>query len=298
MRVNMDSSIATDPAFRLVAEDLGVDRKAIIGACYLVWLACYERRSKRLSKREANAVAELERFAEVMIEHGLALDPGDGGVEFRGVEKRIAFLKSQAERGAKGGTSRGKNDSSKRLANAKQTLAGKNTTAQAYSPSPSPSPSPDRSLSVATPGGASTEPEKKKRGPSGNPPPHWACEAAEALVETVRAHWPAEPVLRKEGTTAVWARELDRLSRIDKAGEVEIRESVAWLAEHGADEFVPEVRSAKALREKWGRVQSARMRSERPIRAVRDAEAVAAAWDRAAENEALWRANRAKGGGQ
>jgi len=114
----MDSSIATEPAFKLVARTLGVDWKTVVGSCYLVWLACYERRSERLRVVEADLAAELDGFSRAMIDEDLAVADGDAHVVFRGVRRRIEFLVAQAERGSKGGKRKGVSIRSARQANA------------------------------------------------------------------------------------------------------------------------------------------------------------------------------------
>lgn len=119
MRVNMDSSVASDPRFKLVAAALGVKWTEVVGSSFLLWLACYERRSERLRKVEADVAAELSGFADALVAEGLADDCGDGTIVVHGVTERIEFLKRQAERGAKGGKSKKKPGAQ---ANAKQTL--------------------------------------------------------------------------------------------------------------------------------------------------------------------------------
>ena len=120
MRVNMDSSIATDPRFRLLARDLGRPLTEIVGALFFCWLACYERRSERLTIREADACAEIDGFAAAIASASLADIEGDE-VVFHGVTERIAFLVQQAKRGAKGGRKgKGKPKHRRPIANAKQ----------------------------------------------------------------------------------------------------------------------------------------------------------------------------------
>lgn len=148
----MDSSIVSDPRFKLVGMSLGIRHAEVIGCCYLLWLACYERRSERLSIRLANACADLSGFAEALIAEELCTDCGDGTMIVHGVEERIAFLKKQAERGAKGGKSKKK---AKTEANAKQTLVQplkqNAQTAKAYTLTPSLTPSltPDKESKCA-----------------------------------------------------------------------------------------------------------------------------------------------------
>lgn len=132
----MDSSIATDPRFKLLAVDLGWSLRELAGTCFFVWLACYERRSDRLSVRQANACAENERFSEAIVAAGLAHLVGETDIVFHGAAERIKFLKKQAERGRKGGAARG----SRRQPNAKQTLSVKGSERSANSLAPDLSP--------------------------------------------------------------------------------------------------------------------------------------------------------------
>ena len=150
----MDSSIVSDPAFKLVARSLGVHPREIYGACFLLWLACYERRSECLSKAEADACADLEHFAQALVDAQLATEDGDN-IIVHGVVKRIQFLNKQREKGAAGGKkSRAKSapskpvskGSSKPEANAKQMLTQEPAPAQAYTPSPAPTQSPTPAL--------------------------------------------------------------------------------------------------------------------------------------------------------
>lgn len=133
MRVNMDSSIVSDPRFKLVGQSLGIRHSEVIGCCYLLWLSCYERRSERYSIRLANACVDLSGFAEALIEEELCTDHGDGTMTVHGVEERIAFLKRQAEKGAKGGKAKKKKaDAKKPEANAKPALSKRLSSTQAY----------------------------------------------------------------------------------------------------------------------------------------------------------------------
>ena len=123
MRVNMDSSIATDPRFKLLASDLGISRNELVGALFYVWLACYERRSERLSKRLADASAEIDGFANALVEAELADDDGDA-ILVHGATERIQFLLSQAEKGRIGGQKgKGKRKVKSPKANAKHMLS-------------------------------------------------------------------------------------------------------------------------------------------------------------------------------
>lgn len=102
MRVNMDSSMVGDPRFRIIARKLNVSIREVFGACFLLWLACYERRSERLKPIEANASTDLDGFLEALIEVGLA-HADDEWICIHGVRDRIRFLFAQAKKGKKGG---------------------------------------------------------------------------------------------------------------------------------------------------------------------------------------------------
>jgi uncharacterized phage protein (TIGR02220 family) len=144
MRVNMDSSIVSDPRFKLVGMSLGIRHAEVIGCCYLLWLSCYERRSERYSIRLANACVDLSGFAEALIAEDLCTDHGDGTMTVHGVEERIAFLKRQAEKGAKGGKAKKKKADAKKLeANAKPALSKGLSSTQAYTLTPALTPALD-----------------------------------------------------------------------------------------------------------------------------------------------------------
>jgi hypothetical protein len=157
MRVNMDSSIASDPRFKMLGKALGVTWREVIGSCFLVWLASYERRSERFSELEADTAAEIDGFAQALCDVGLAHADG-AQIVLHGVTQRISFLARQRERGKRGGkrsgtTRRGARASDdengeanastkteRREANASRT-AQANTPALTLTPAPSLTPS-------------------------------------------------------------------------------------------------------------------------------------------------------------
>lgn len=157
----MDSQITFDPRFGMMAKILGVSRKEVYGACFQLWLHCYQSRSECLSVDEANASAEIDGFAEAMIKVGLAdtaCDQGADRLTVHGVRERIRFLGNQSTRGKKGGKASAKAKQAKRLAeektgqanakaNARAPLADSASTGQAYSPPPSLPPAPAPALS-------------------------------------------------------------------------------------------------------------------------------------------------------
>lgn len=197
----MDSSIATDPRFKLLGRALGVNWKEAIGSCYLLWLACYDRRSKCFAKVEADIAAELEGFADALLKVGLATR-GDTADEIivHGVEPRIVFLEKQVEKASKGGKKSGETRRSspkRRLeASASRLASGPReanasgdpeANGEAYSPALAPD------LDQAP------DPEREK-----NPPPGWSSlsksrkRALEKHLATAQRLWELQGLLRKE----------------------------------------------------------------------------------------------------
>ncbi len=247
MRVNMDSSIRGDPRFRLLARRLEVDWKTAIGACWLAWLACYERRRPDLPLIEIDIAAEIDGFADALIAVGLADRSDDDRAVLHGVEPRLAFLKEQAVRGAKGGKAKGKRGTHGN----KPTLSEGHRAGLANSPDPSqpPDSSPDKnSLHGA---GAPTGPEI--------PELAWRC------ADYLRKH-----VLRSQPTNKLskvdpwegsknrkdWADTFRLMVERDPDDRTydAIKDSVCWLFTQ-PNNFV--VWSAGSLRKKWDNVRYA-----------------------------------------
>ncbi len=151
MRVKLASSIATEPRFKLLGRELGKDWKQAVGSIFLVWLACYERRSVRLTIAEADIAAEHDGFAQALVRVGLAHSSSNGEqIVVHGVEQRIRFLIEQQERGAKGGKSSAKSRSGGGSAGnggaQAPPEANASRAAQAYSPDLSPDHTPSPAL--------------------------------------------------------------------------------------------------------------------------------------------------------
>jgi uncharacterized phage protein (TIGR02220 family) len=142
MRVNMDSSMVGDPRFRVLATELGWHIREVFGACYLLWLACYERRAPVMESRYVDAAVDHAGFADALVSVGLADAEGPDSVRIHGVDVRILFLQKQAEKGRKGGQkSAGKRRRRRVKANAQANGSG---VAQAYPPAPAPAPDQER----------------------------------------------------------------------------------------------------------------------------------------------------------
>lgn len=247
VRVNMDSSIANDPRFRLVARSLGVKFTEVIGSCFLVWLACYERRSERLRKVEADVAAGLEGFADALISEDLADEIDGEFIMIHGVKERIEFLSRQAERGAKGGRSK-KNQSSN-----KQTL--KQTEASAkQSPSECKANTLtltlDHNNSVVAQPAVERPPAKIKK----SIPPE-ATGLARSLATLIAARLPnSKPARQPAKCVEAWAPDIEKIHRIDKRGWQEIEAVLAWSQD---DEFwQANILSGKKLREKFDTLEA------------------------------------------
>ncbi len=244
MRVNMDSSIASDPRFKLVAAALDVKWTEVIGSCFLLWLACYDRRSERLRKVEADIAAEMKGFAQALVEEGLADDCGDEIILIHGVRERIEFLVKQAERGAKGGKSKGKRKPkrtpSERQANDQaDAKANASDTAKAYTLTPDLSPSQDQK-------------GQKKKVP--NLPSDKATNAAEYLRRKIIRQDPDSPLAHTftEAQHIKWAKTLDLLNSKDQQSWEDIKKAIDWIFDT-ENTFV--ILSAASLRKKFGNLR-------------------------------------------
>lgn len=153
MRVNMDSSVVADPRFKLLGKRLGITWREALGSCFLVWLACYERRSEAMVADELDIAAECDGFASGMVSVGLARPEANGEAYashsaqagavngstrliVHGVKARIAFLEKQRTKGKTGGKRSGKARQNKGVKSQAKREANGSRSAQAYSPAP------------------------------------------------------------------------------------------------------------------------------------------------------------------
>lgn len=147
MRVNMDSSIATDPRVEEIAEQLDITIPAVLGSLFLVWLACYNRRTPRLPDEQIDRAAKTPGFAKALVRTKLATRARTKTKQIliHGVKERIKFLEAQSAKGAKGGKKSGESRRKREanaLANASANGSGP---AQAYTPDLTPDQAPDLS---------------------------------------------------------------------------------------------------------------------------------------------------------
>lgn len=125
-RVNLDSEVWTDPQVKRLARLCGWNMPHTVGTLAAVWNVAYSAKDPVISKLDGDTAAEHDGFIELMLREDVALaelEP-DGRVYLHGVEKRIAYLLRQAERGAEGGRKRAKGakrEPSGRMVTAEQT---------------------------------------------------------------------------------------------------------------------------------------------------------------------------------
>lgn len=110
MRVNVESSVYTDPRFKRLALYMGgVKLREVVGAMVGVWMVCYERRSPFLSEEDIDIAAEEVGFAAKLVRANLAVIEPEGH-HVAGVDDRIGFLIDQDERASAGGKEKARRD--------------------------------------------------------------------------------------------------------------------------------------------------------------------------------------------
>lgn len=263
----MDSSIATDPRFKLLARQLGIDWRQAIGACFLVWLACYDRREEALSSDEIDIAADLEGFAAALEAVSLATVQKDGRLLIHGVKRRIEFLSEQASRGSRGGrasgasrsrASRGGNPNwiagvSGTSNGTKDIEANASGTAQAHSLTLSPA----LALDLRDPppsGGADRGQKEPDLSPSG-------ARLADSLREQLLLAKPDHQLSRPEEWRARrpgWVKQCATLAR--KVGEQRAAAAISWVFgdQNGREwKYRIVVESPASLDEKLDRIERA-----------------------------------------
>ena len=296
VRVNIDSSVPSDPRFQRLAWETKLDLRHAVGCCYFVWLACYQRRTCSMSIVDVDVAANHPGFAHAMVACDLARSRGPERVIIAGVRERIKYLKRQSELGRRGGKTKARNRlkaSSERLANA--TANAKRTPSEPPSLPPDLAPdlalAPDQAPDLTVRGDTADI----KRARARIEPPAEAYGLADHLRAQVLQEQPGNRLRQQPWPGArrdAWARTLDLAHRRDGRSWDELREAIDWVfAQVGDIRFV--VHSPAALREKFDRVQAAITRSRAPSRRVRDEQGVAAAWDAAEQAELQWRSQSA-----
>lgn len=102
-RVNIEAMVWTDPRFRLLAEDVGIDRFSAIARVALLWAYCTDREVCELRAGEIDLLAEIPCFGTHLCGCGLAERTSENLFRIKGTEGRIEWLTQLRKNGAKGG---------------------------------------------------------------------------------------------------------------------------------------------------------------------------------------------------
>lgn len=107
-RVNLDGKVWKDPRVKRLAKRRQWSLRETIGTLAAVWDVAYDNKTPIMPRVDVDTAAESDEFASDMIAEDLATAIGDDlvSVRLRGVEERIQYLLSQAERGRLGGLAR------------------------------------------------------------------------------------------------------------------------------------------------------------------------------------------------
>jgi uncharacterized phage protein (TIGR02220 family) len=155
-RMSIDDMLGRDPRLLRLAKACGWSKRETAGCLVLdVWPLCYDREKSELDDVDIDVAADMDGFAQLMVNAGLAARVRPGRVRISGSKERIKYLQSKRDAGYKGGLKSGesrskqtKQNSSTSEANSKQT----STTGQASgNPSASASVPPSASASVPVP---------------------------------------------------------------------------------------------------------------------------------------------------
>lgn len=113
-RMSIDDSFGRDPRVRLLAKLCGWSRRETMGALLDVWSVCYDRATPTLRRTEIDIAAELDGFANKLVEAdlGTIVRGGRGGgshsvVRVSGAASRIEYLNRAKASGATGGIKSG-----------------------------------------------------------------------------------------------------------------------------------------------------------------------------------------------
>jgi hypothetical protein len=118
-RMSIDSKFSRDPRVLRLAKSCGWSRRETMGCLLDVWEVCYEQVSEVLLDVDIDAAAELDGFAQKLLETGLGRAM-KRGIRIAGAKERIEYLKRSREAGRKGGIKSGES----RRNSSKQPLKG------------------------------------------------------------------------------------------------------------------------------------------------------------------------------
>lgn len=147
-RMSIDDKIGRDTRLMRLAKACGWSKRETAGCLVLsVWPLCYDRECAELEDVDVDVAADMDGFAQLMVNAGLATRVKPGWVRVSGSEERIKYLQTKRSAGQKGGIESGKTrkqnastDEADADHNASTGPAGGNPSVSASAPSSAPVP--------------------------------------------------------------------------------------------------------------------------------------------------------------
>jgi hypothetical protein len=103
-RMSIDDMLGRDPRLLRLAKACGWSRRETAGCLVLdVWPLCYDREKIDISDVDIDIAADLDGFAQLMVNAGLATRSAPGKVRVAGARDRIRYLQSKRAAGYRGG---------------------------------------------------------------------------------------------------------------------------------------------------------------------------------------------------
>jgi hypothetical protein len=217
--VNVEQHVFYDARYQALARLLGVDRWSAIGRMAAVWNQCLQTESYVLSEVIVNSMFDdAPVMSEALLKAGLAR-PHRHGIYICGTKGRIEWLKNKRDAARRNGKLGGR---------PKETKEEPTDNQHRLQPVTSSTSVP---ASTSVPIEHKNIREKSKTSLRANSRSHqeWAedsreMRAARYLFSKVQANNPEA----KEPNWQTWAREFDRLFRIDKRPPVAVRALIDW----------------------------------------------------------------------
>ena len=262
--VNLDRGVFNDPRYKILGRLLGITKWDAIARMAMVWDFCQETGAYVLSIEKLNALHDdvneklttptrkqnrklniAERaatsFAEAVITAGLGRKRRSG-VYVRGTKGRIEWLEKKRLAARKNGKLGGRPRKPKENRSDNQDRLQAVTTSSSASASASASAQSQKEHSTSA---AKAPPRSKKIfGPDSEP-----YSLAVALFDAIRGNDPNA----REPQIHLWAKDFDRLIRIDKREPEEIRRLIAWC--HADSFWRSIVLSASSFRDKYAQIR-------------------------------------------
>ena len=103
-RMSIDDMLGRDPRLLRLAKACGWSRRETGGCLVLdVWPLCYDREKADIADIDVDIAADMDGFAQLMVNAGLAVRVSPTKVRISGAKKRIKYLQTKQASGYKGG---------------------------------------------------------------------------------------------------------------------------------------------------------------------------------------------------